>query len=94
MAAYHILYWQDIPSVIQVKDGRATLKVQLSRRFQELIDIVAMRKGLAGTDAYLDAWRRGPPVERDGSAEQVANAVKDELEAQFDALKASALAAP
>ena len=80
--------------MIQVKDGRATLKVQLSRRFQELIDIVAMRKGLAGTDAYLDAWRRGPPVERDGSAEQVANAVKDELEAQFDALKASALAAP
>jgi hypothetical protein len=92
MAAYNILYWQDIPSVVEAKDGSAIHKIQLSQRFQELIDAVAMRKGLAGTDAYLEEWRRGEPVERDGSAEQVANAVKEELEAQFEALKASALA--
>jgi hypothetical protein len=92
MAAYNILYWQDIPSVIEAKDGSAIHKIQLSQRFQELIDAVAMRKGLAGTDAYLEEWRRGEPVERDGSAEQVANAVREELEAQFEALKASALA--
>jgi hypothetical protein len=56
-----------------------------------LIDVAAMRQGLAGTDAYLEQWRRGERVARDGSAEQVANAVKEELEAGYDALKAAAL---
>jgi len=91
MAKYNVLYWQDIPSVIEAKDGASTHKVQLSQRFQELIDVAAMRQGLAGTDAYLEQWRRGKRVARDGSAEQVANAVKEELEARYDALKAAAL---
>ncbi len=91
MTEYNVLYWQDIPSVIEAKDAAATHKVQLSQRFQELIDVAAMRQGLAGTDAYLEQWRRGEPVARDGSAEQVANAVKEELEARYDALKAAAL---
>ena len=50
-----------------------------------------MRQGLAGTDDYLGHWRRGKRVARDGSAGQVANAVKEELEAQYDALKAAAM---
>ncbi len=91
MAEYNILYWQQIPSVIEAKDGDDIRKVQLSQRFQELIDIVAMRQGLAGTDAYLEEWRRGDPVERDGSAQEVAGALRDELEAQYDAIKAAAL---
>ncbi len=65
--------------------------MQLSQRFQELIDVAAMRQGLAGTDAYLEQWRRGKRAARDGSAEQVANAVKEDLEAGYDALKAAAL---
>ncbi len=91
MAKYTVLYWQDIPSVIEAKDAAATHKVQLSQRFQALIDAAAMHQGLAGTDAYLEQWRRGKRVARDGSAEQVATAVKEELEAQYDALKAAAL---
>ena len=91
MAKYTVLYWQDIPSMIEAKDGGATHKVQLSQRFQALIDATAMRQGLAGTDAYLEQWRRGERVARDGSAEQVANAVKEELEAGYDTLKAAAM---
>ncbi len=91
MAKYTVLYWQDIPSVIEAKDAAATHKVQLSQRFQALIDAAAMHQGLAGTDAYLEQWRRGKRVARDGSAEQVATAVMEELEAQYDALKAAAL---
>ncbi len=91
MANYSILYWQDIPSVVEAKDENGVHKLQLDHKFQDLIDAVAMRKGLAGTDAYLEEWRRGDPVERDGSAEEVAGALKDELEAQFDAIKAAAL---
>jgi hypothetical protein len=91
MAKYSVLYWQDIPSVVEAKDENGVHKLQLDRKFQELIDAVAMRKGLAGTDAYLEQWRRGKRAARDGSAEAVANAVKAELEAEFRAIRASAL---
>lgn len=90
MAKYRILYWQDIPSVVEARDGNGTRKVQLSQRFQALIDSVAMHRGLAGTDEYLEAWRRGARTEREGSAEAVAGAVAAELEVQFTAIKAAA----
>ncbi len=91
MATYSILYWQDIPSVVEANDGNGVHKLQLDHKFQELIDAVAMRKGLAGTDAYLEEWRRGRRVARDGSAEEVASAVKAELEAEFRSIRATAL---
>ncbi len=91
MAKYSVLYWQDIPSVVEAKDEAGVHKLQLDHKFQELIDAVAMRKGLAGTDAYLEQWRRGKRVAREGSAAEVASAVKAELEAEFGAIRAVAL---
>ncbi len=91
MANYSILYWQDIPSVVEARDDDGVHKLQLDRKFQELIDAVAMRNGLAGTDAYLEEWRRGKRLAREGSAEEVASAVKAELEAEFRAIRTTAL---
>ena len=91
MAKYSILYWQDIPSVVEAKDESGVHKLELDRKFQELIDAIAMRKGLAGTDAYLEEWRRGKRIEREGSAEEVATAVKAELETEFRTIRAAAL---
>ncbi len=91
MANYSILYWQDIPSLVEAKDENGVHKLQLDLKFQELIDAIAMRKGLAGTDAYLEEWRRGKPVAREGSAEAVVAAVKAELEAEFRTIRAAAL---
>ncbi len=91
MAKYSILYWQDIPSVVEARDENGVHKLELDQKFQVLIDAVAMRKGMAGTDAYLEAWRRGKRRGRDGTAEDVANAVKAELEAEFQAIRAAAL---
>lgn len=48
-----------------------------------LIDAVAMRLGLAGTDEYLEQWERGTETERPGTAREVAEAVVAELEGQF-----------
>lgn len=83
MAKYQVLYWKDIPSVVEASDGTDTAKIQLSDRFQVLIDAVAMRLGLAGTDAYLDQWEHGDEQERPGSPGDVAKAVAHELEAKF-----------
>ena len=91
MAEYTILYWRELPSLVEATDGNGTHKIQLSERFQALIDLVAMKQGLAGTDAYLEEWTRGETQERDGTAEEVAKAVAEELEAQFDDIQNAAI---
>ncbi len=85
MADYTVLYWQEIPSLVDAKDDGGGHKIQLSQRYQDLIDLAAMRRGLAGTDGYLEQWKRGTSEQRDGTAEAVA----DELEAQFEVFKAA-----
>lgn len=91
MAQYRITYWQTIPSQVEAFEGAERVRRLLSGRFQELIDTAAMRQGLAGTNAYLDGWRVGPVLVREGAPEEVAEAVAAELEAQFEAIRAAGL---
>ena len=84
MATYTILYWQEIPSQIKAEDDLDGLTLPLDPRFMERIDLLAAQRGLQGTDDYLAQWRWSDPQERDGSAEEVARAVKRELEAAAD----------
>lgn len=94
MATYQILYWHDIPSQVRAKgDGRERISAALSQRFQEAIDNAAMAAGLVGSDEYTDAFRWGDPIERDGSAADVAAAVVAEIETQFDSIDWRATAA-
>jgi hypothetical protein len=58
MAKLTTVYWRDIPAQVIAKERRDTAKVVLSERFAEAIDKAAMRAGMAGTDAYLEQWRR------------------------------------
>ena len=83
MATYAILYWQEIPSQLKAEDDLDTVTLQLDPRFMERIDRLAVQRGLQGTDEYLAQWHWSDAQERDGTAEDVANAVKRELEADF-----------
>ena len=83
MASYQIIAWKDVPAMVEASDGVETVTRQLSDRFQQLIDSVAMRLGLEDQDAYLDLWTRGDAQERPGSATEVADAVAAEIEARF-----------
>ena len=83
MAKIQILRWQEIPSVVEVRDGSDVKKIQLSKKFQALIDEAAMRSELAGTDAYLEEWNKSAVEERDGDAASVVQKVADELEERF-----------
>ena len=94
LARYRILRWKDIPSLVEARDGKRTVQVPLSARFQDLIDAVAMREGASETEAYLEAWGHGPEAERPGSAERVAGEVAAELEAGFQDLVARRLLPP
>jgi len=83
VATYQIVAWRDIPASVEARDGTASVTLQLSERFQALIDSVAMQLGLQDSDAYLEAWTRGAPQERPGTAREVAEAVAAELEDRF-----------
>lgn len=73
MAELIVVYWRDIPAQVIVKKGRANAKRELPLRFTEAIDMAAMRSGAAESGAYLEEWRKAPPVP-----------VGDELEAEAD----------
>lgn len=87
-----VVSWQEIPSMVEARNGRDRHKVQLSERFQELIDMIAMRRGLDGTDEYLAEWRKNPSEARVGSARDVAEAMAQELEDRYEEIRAAAVA--
>ncbi|HEY1648719.1 MAG TPA: virulence factor [Terracidiphilus sp.] len=82
MAIYKILYWQEIPTQIKAEDDTDDVTVMLDGRFMEQIDILAAKRGLQASDDYLAQWKWSEEEERDGSAREVADALKAELEAK------------
>ncbi|MEM7259131.1 MAG: virulence factor [Pseudomonadota bacterium] len=82
MAKLIITYWRDIPAQVTAKAGRKTAKIQLTDRFQEAIDMAAMRAGKDGTDAYLEDWRR-EQSECDDDLQAVVKARAQEIEDAF-----------
>lgn len=83
MARYRIMYWKHIPQSLTVEGEGRTIKKELSQKIQNAIDAYAMAEGLTSTTDYAAQYRRGTWVERDGSPEEVAEALLAELEAQF-----------
>jgi Virulence factor len=80
MAKFQILYWQDVPSVLQAfADDGSALKRQLPDWFQQEIDRQAMEQGLIGSDEYLEQWRWGEVDERPGTPDEVLDALEREL---------------
>ena len=84
MATYKILYWQEVPSQIKADDGLDEVTVPLPPSFLERIDRLAAQRGLQGADDYLAQWTWSDDEEREGSAREVAEAVKSELESKAD----------
>lgn len=81
MAKYKILYWFDIPSQVRAEDPHGRVGKQLPARFQEAIDSAAMSANLIGSDAYTDGFRWGEEQTREGTAEEAASAVVEEISA-------------
>jgi len=80
---FQILCWQDVPSQVKAWDDFNEIKVELPQRFTVRIDALAQAKGLTSTDDFLAQWKWSEEQERDGTADEVAQAVKLELEAKF-----------
>jgi len=84
VATYTILYWQEVPSQIKAEDELDDVTLPMAPRFMERIDRLAAARGLQSTDDYLAQWRWSEPQQREGTAAEVADAVKLELERAAD----------
>jgi len=82
VAIYKVLYWQEIPTQIKAEDDVEDVTVMLDGRFMEQVDLLAAKRGLQGADDYLAQWKWSEEEERAGSAREVAEALKAELEAK------------
>ena len=82
MAKYRVIYWKDIPQSFTVEGDGRTIKKELSQKTQNKIDSYAMALGLTSTQDYSAQYKRGNWLEREGSAEEVAEALLAELEAE------------
>lgn len=81
ITTYKILYWQEVPSQIKAEDERDEVTVALPPRFMERIDQLAGKRNLQDADDYLAQWQWSEEQQRSGSAQEVADAVRAELEA-------------
>lgn len=94
MAQLVVTYWRDIPSMVEVKQGRREkAKRMLPDRFQEAIDRAAMRAGASDTDSYLAQWRKAPPVICGDDLESEADRISAEIDAAYDDIKLRELVA-
>jgi hypothetical protein len=83
MAKYQVMFWKHIPSQVKAWDGAGEAKRMLPDRFQVAIDAFAMKDGSTEMDSYLDGWAWGPVAEREGSAQEVLDAVSAELDTAY-----------
>ena len=83
MARYRIMYWKHIPQSFTVEGDGRTVKKQLSQKVQNAIDAYAMAEGATSTADYAAQYKRGEWLEREGTPEEVADALLLELEAEF-----------
>lgn len=93
MAELQIVWWRDIPASVQVRAGRRRKSVrELPSHFADAIDMAAMRAGMAGTDDYLDQWRRSEGVEVGDDLDAEAEAALADLVARYPRERVVAIA--
>jgi len=79
-----VVYWRDIPAQVIVGKGRRGSKVQLTERFEQAIDRVAMKVGAKDADAYMAEWRKAAAYEVAGEPDAVAASEAARIEAEID----------
>jgi hypothetical protein len=85
---YRVLAWDGSPAQVKAyEEGRRPVSVELDQWFVEHIDREAMRRGLFGTDEYLERWAWSSYEEREGTAEDVLAALVGELEAEWEPVR-------
>lgn len=93
MAEVTIVYWRDMPAQVIVGKGRRGTKLPLPERFEQAIDRAAMKSGAAGSDAYLEGFRKAAPYAVEGEDADVAAAEVARIDTEYDLEKIKSLIA-
>ena len=84
MTIVKIMYWQDIPCTVRAEAGRRQrVSRPLPDIFMAVIDAIAMKQGLTGSDEYQNQFHWGAAEERPGSPEEAADAAVAEVLANY-----------
>lgn len=83
MAEYQILYWDEVPYGVRAFQDKKRVSKQLPMKFQKVIGVLCMVTGRTSQEDFQKGFVWGPRQSRDGSAEQVAAAVYDEIIAAY-----------
>ena len=88
-----VVYWRDMPAQVIIKEGRKAAKRQLPERFEQAIDMAAMKANKRDTDAYLAEWRKSEPEPIEGDDfEALVEAEAKRLDADYPQERLVALA--
>lgn len=91
MARYQILYWEHIPLGVKATDVNGTVRENLPARFQQAVENAASRAGQTSAAAYTSMFKWGKEQEREGSANEVATAIAQELDETWNEAEALSL---
>lgn len=82
MAKLKIVYWNDIPGQVVVREGRLNTRIRLPARFTRAIERAAYRLKKQDKDAFFDPWH---DVEQpfDGDIREQAKILVRTLEEQY-----------
>lgn len=93
MAKVKIMYWKDaIPYGVRAFDEHGKVTRQLPNHFIATVDAAAMVEGDTDQNAYRDGFTWGAAEEREGTAEEVAEAVVAEIIAAYPMQRLTKLA--
>jgi hypothetical protein len=82
VAKLKIVYWNDIPGQVVVREGRRNTRLRLSARFMKAIERAAYRLKKQDKDAFFDPWH---DVDQpyDGDVREQAKILVRRLEEQY-----------
>ncbi len=82
MAKLKIVYWNDIPGQIVVREGRHSTRIRLSPRFMKAIERASYRLKKQHKDAFFDPWH---DVDQpfNGDIREQAKILVNQLEEQY-----------
>ena len=83
MTSYQILYWQKVPTQVKAWDDFDEIKIELDPKFMVEVDKVAQKSGITDSEDYLAQWNWSEEMEKEGEVEDVAQAIKEEIENNY-----------
>jgi len=91
VGTYKVLSWNGIPTGVRATGDGTEKRAKLPIRFQAAVDAVATATGRTGTKEYLADWKWSEPVEREGTAAEIAASVALEITAEYSPKRIAAM---